>query len=191
MDAVELHGKTVERWLELLSGIDDNHWKAPTPCSDWDVRELVNHVTSEERWAVPLMQGRTIGDVGDALDGDLLGDRPIESAQRAAQDAIAAFADPGAAERTVALSRGPTLARDYAYELAADHLIHGWDLAAATGQDRTMPNELVTVVAEWFVDHEDAYRRGGAIADRVPVGSDAGIQDRLLAAFGRDPQWSA
>jgi uncharacterized protein (TIGR03086 family) len=191
MDVLELHRKTVERWVELLQRIDDNQWDAPTPCTDWNVRDLVNHVTYEERWVVPLMQGRTIGDVGDALEGDLLGDRPLESAQHAAEEALAAFAEPGAADRTVLLSRGPTPARDYAYELAADHLIHGWDLAAATGQHRTMPDDLVAAVAEWFVDQEDGYRRRGSIAARPPVAPTGSSQDRLLAAFGRDAGWSA
>jgi uncharacterized protein (TIGR03086 family) len=191
VDAVELHRKRVQRWLELLRGIDDNQWTVLTPCTEWNVWDLVNHVTYEERWVVPLMQGRTIGDVGDALKGDLLGDKPLESARHAAEEALAAFAEPGAADRTVLLSRGPTLARDYAYELAADHLIHGWDLAAATGQDRTMPEDLVEAVAKWFVDHEDAYRRRGSIAERPAVGLAASTQDRLLAAFGRDPGWSA
>ena len=48
-----------------------------TPCTEWDVRALVNHVLGEIRWAVPLFAGSTIAEVGDRFDGDLLGDDPV------------------------------------------------------------------------------------------------------------------
>ena len=67
--------RSVEFWKAMVREISDE-WTAPTPCTDWDVRALVNHVVGEDRWTKPLVDGRTIADVGDAFDGDLLGDDP-------------------------------------------------------------------------------------------------------------------
>jgi hypothetical protein len=72
-------------------------------------------------------------------------------------------------------------------QLFADHLIHGWDLAVGTGGDRTLDPESVQACLAWFEGREEMYRAGGAIGPRVDVASDATAQDRLLAAFGRDP----
>ena len=58
-------------------GVGEDQWGAPTPCADWDVRELVNHVAGEDLWTAPLLEGSTIEEVGDRFDGDLLGDDPI------------------------------------------------------------------------------------------------------------------
>ena len=50
--------------------------RGPPRAREWNVRELVNHVVGEDAWTVPLMRGATIAEVGDSLDGDLLGERP-------------------------------------------------------------------------------------------------------------------
>ena len=90
------------------------------------------------------------------------------------------------------LSFGDTPADEYARQLAADHVIHGWDLAAATGGERTIDPELVEALSTWFADREDLYRSAGEIADR-PDTTDSEPDDpqaRLLLAFGRDPSWT-
>jgi hypothetical protein len=89
----------------------------------------------------------------------------------------------------VHLSFGETHVDEYATQMVADHLIHGWDLAAAAGLDRTMDSELVSVVTAWFAPQEEAWRAGGAIGPRLDTGGDP--QSDLLAAFGRDANWSA
>ena len=137
------------------------------------------------------MQGRTIAEVGDRFDGDLLGDDPKAAWAASARAATAAVAAPGAVDRTVHLSFGDTPAEEYAYQLAADHLIHGWDLAVAVGADTHLDPEVVEACAAWFVDREDLYRDSGVIGPRpADVGDDADPQARLLVAFGRDPSWS-
>jgi uncharacterized protein (TIGR03086 family) len=163
----------------------------PTPCAGWTVRQLVNHLVYEDRWTAPLVNGATIAEVGDRFDGDLLGDDPIRAAADAAAEAEAAVAEPGALDRTVQLSFGDTPCTEYVHQLFADHLIHGWDLAAAVGADRRLDPELVDLCAAWFADREDTYRSAGAVGARVEVPVGASAQDRLLAAFGRDPAWAA
>src|SRR5918994_1805236 len=93
------------------------------------------------------------------------------------------------AGRTVHLSFGDTPAEEYAYQLAADHLIHGWDLAAATGGDRRFDPELVDAIAAWFENREDLFRGAGIIAERPGGVASDDPQDQLLLAFGRRPDW--
>lgn len=188
MDIAELHQRTVAEFLSRLESVGDQ-WSAPTPCSDWDVRDLVNHVVGEDLWTVPLMGGSTVEEVGNRFDGDVLGDDPLASGRSAAEAAIEAAAAGLAAGRTVHLSFGDFPAEEYANQLAADHLIHAWDLAAAIGADRRLDPKLVDDVARWFAEREDLYRSAGAIGERPPGELPANPQDRLLYGFGRQPGW--
>ena len=91
-----------------------------------------------------------------------------------------------AAGATVHLSYGDEDVVEYAHQLAADHLIHGWDLAVATGGDTALDPELVAAVAAWFADREELYRGAGVVAARVE-GPPTTPSRRSSAAFGRDP----
>jgi uncharacterized protein (TIGR03086 family) len=184
MDVVELHNQTIENVVRLVNEVGPDQWTAPTPCTDWNVRQLVNHIVTEERWTVPLMEGKSIADVGDSLDGDLLGEEPVAAATDAARAAQAAAGEPIS---TVHLSYGDEEAPEYLRQLSADYLVHGWDLAAAIGADPMLDRELVDEVATWFAEREKLYRDSGAIADRVEGFSDPA--DTLIGAFGRDPHW--
>jgi uncharacterized protein (TIGR03086 family) len=191
MDLLDAYRRSLTEFTERVQQVRPDQWQQPTPCSDWDVRTLVNHIVNEDRWTVPIMAGATIAEVGDRFDGDLLGDDPLGNTADAASEADAAVGEPGALDRTVHLSFGDTPAEEYVRQLLADHLIHAWDLAAATGLDRELDPDAVRVCAEWFVEREDLYRDSGATGPRVEVPATADEQSRLLAAFGRDPAWSA
>ena len=75
-DQAELHRRAVEEFDARVRAVGDDQWELPTPCADWNVRQLVNHLVYENRWTVPLMEGSTIAEVGDRYEGDLLGDAP-------------------------------------------------------------------------------------------------------------------
>jgi hypothetical protein len=91
----------------------------------------------------------------------------------------------------VNLSYGDEDIAEYIRQLISDHLIHGWDLAAATGQNRTLDPDLVAYVAAWYRDQEQAYRSSGAVAARPDTARGGDPQSDLLIAFGRDPDWRA
>lgn len=184
MDVIVLHRRTVEAFVDRVESIGDDQWREPTPCAEWDVRALVNHVVGEDRWTAPLLGGSTIAEVGTRFDGDLLGDDPAGAASTAAAEAVAAVATHVPSGGIVHLSYGDEDMVEYVHQLATDHLIHGWDVAAATGGDTTLDPELVDAVAAWFDEREELYRGAGMIAPRVEVTTDD-AQTRLLAAFGR------
>jgi uncharacterized protein (TIGR03086 family) len=147
----------------------------------------VNHVVGEELWTPPIAEGRTVEEVGDRFDGDVLGDDPVAVAREAAKDAVRAVDAKLAEGGIVHLSFGDFPIEEYVWQLSADHVVHGWDLAAATGQDRAMDPDVVAGVAGWFAEREELYRSAGAIGPRVDAPGDP--QSQLLAAFGRDPSW--
>jgi uncharacterized protein (TIGR03086 family) len=184
-DPAELHRRAVEEFGARVHAVAGDQWELPTPCSDWNVRQLVNHLVYENRWTAPLMGGSTIAEVGDRYEGDLLGDSPRTAWEESAREATGSVQAAGALDRTVDLSSGPTPAREYVMQLFADHVIHAWDLARAIGGDERLDPELVDACAAWFTSMEELYRAGGAIGPRpeVPPGADA--QTTLLAAFGR------
>jgi hypothetical protein len=138
---------------------------------------------------VPLFAGSTIADVGDELEGDLLGDDPAAASHAAAEEALARAAERLPQGGTVALSFGDTPVDEYVTQVAADHLVHGWDLAAATGGDRRFDPEVVAAIAAWFADREELYRGAGAIGPAATGTGDP--QDDLIASFGRDPGWGS
>jgi uncharacterized protein (TIGR03086 family) len=184
-DVRDLYRRAQNTFGKHVHGVRADQWNAPTPCAEWDVRALVNHVLGEIRWAVPLFAGGTIAEVGDRLDGDLLGDDPVAAWDDAAPAAIAAVDADGAMDGTVHLSFGDVPGSEYATQLFADLLIHGWDLARATGQDDRLDSELVAACAGWFAGMADAYRGAGAVGPRPAVPADADPQAALLAEFGR------
>src|SRR4051794_11904346 len=167
MELLDAYRRAVDEFVSRVETVRPEQWTARTPCADWDVRALVNHVVGEDRWTVPLFTGQTIADVGDRLEGDLLGTDPQGNAVDAAKQAEAAVSAPGALELTVPLSFGPTPAREYAAQLLADHLIHAWDLAAAIDGNRRLDPVAVAACAEWFTERETEYRHVGAIGQRI------------------------
>ena len=189
MDVGTTYHRTVEFFADRINAVTEEQWDAPTPCTEWTVHDLANHVTYENLWTVPLMEGATIEEVGDRFDGDVLGADPIGTALTAARSAIASVAAHLPRGGIVHLSFGETPRSEYVMQLAADHLVHGWDLAVATGGDTRMDPHLVREVADWFDDREELYRAAGAVSTRRPLSGDA--QHDLLARFGRDATWGA
>src|SRR2546425_12917083 len=106
MNITELHRVACQQFGDLVRKVGDEQWTAGTPCADWDVRALVNHVTAEDLWTSPLLAGSTIAAVGDAFDGDILGDDPSATYDRAAGAAISAGSGGGALGRTGHVSDG-------------------------------------------------------------------------------------
>ncbi|HSV40901.1 MAG TPA: TIGR03086 family metal-binding protein [Nocardioidaceae bacterium] len=189
MDLITLHRRAGENWQRTLEAVQADQWDDPTPCREWNVRQLVNHIVNEDLWTVPLLEGKTIADVGDQFDGDVLGDDPVAKSSVTWAEAAAAVDKHLPEGGMVSVSWGQIPAEEYVRQLFADHLIHAWDLAAATGQSRDLDPELVVEVAAWFAPNEDMIRSAGVIAERPDLGGDP--QTELLAGYGRRADWSA
>ena len=186
MDILELFRGSVEEFDLRVSAISDEQWNNATPCTDWNARDLVNHVTAEDLWAPPLLTGSTVEEVGDRFEGDVLGDNPVDAWDSARLGALAA-ATPEKLDGTVSTSRGEIPAGQYVFELFSDHLVHAWDLARAIGADEQLPPELVEACYEIAKPFQDMMKESGQYGETIETDPDASPQDQLLALFGRQP----
>jgi uncharacterized protein (TIGR03086 family) len=177
--------RAAEHMTRLVHQISEHRWDAPTPCSEWDVRALLNHLVWEHRWALPLMEGKTVADVGDSLDGDMLGNDPKGAWDDAIAASLAKFGEPGAMERTVHLSFADVPGEEYAFQMTVDLVVHGWDLARGIGADERIADDLVTLVYERSKPSAAAIRGSGVFGSEQDVPFDADEQTRMLAFFGR------
>lgn len=186
-DLITRYRLAVEAFGGQLQAVGAGQWGQPTPCADWDVRQLVNHVAGENAWAVPLLGGATIAEVGDRFDGDLLGDDPVRTWRQLAEAAVAAAGEDGVLERTVHVSFGDIPGREYLSQVTVDHVVHGWDLARAVGGDEQLDAGLVDFAYAYLEPQAEAWRSAGAFGPRVEVDPGAGAQARLLGLAGRRP----
>ena len=185
-DEVQLFVDSIRRFADRVEHIEADEWDRPTPCSDWDVRELVNHVCGEQLWAPHLVDGETIEQVGDRYDGDVLGDDPRSTFQRSVHGSTAAF-ERADLDAIVHLSFGDVPCAVYLEQMLTDAEVHGWDLAKGLGQ----PAELDPATAAWLLPRmqaqEQLIRDSGMFGTSVDVPDDADDATKLLALLGRDP----
>ncbi|HLG00142.1 MAG TPA: TIGR03086 family metal-binding protein [Acidimicrobiia bacterium] len=180
------HDRALTYVRTIIHGIDSEQWDWPTPCDDWTVRELVNHVVTGNYWASELMAGKTIEEVGDRLDGDILGIDPLAKYEDSAKLADHAFQEPGAMEKMAAVSYGPVPGEVYCGHRFVDTLVHGWDLAKATGQNTDLDPGLVDACLAVIEPQLEMLQGSGAFGDEtIDVAADADPQTRLLAWTGR------
>ena len=109
-----LMASAIDGFEQRLGAVGATQWNAATPCDDWDVRTLVNHVVGELLWIPPLLDGKTIAEVGDRFDGDILGSDPVGDLHgRPRPQRSRQRHEPGAQERIVHLSFGDFAGSDY------------------------------------------------------------------------------
>lgn len=184
-DIAQLHRDALASTRRFVAGIGADQWELSTPCSDWSVRELVNHIVTGNLWAAELGDGKTIADVGDALDGDVLGEDPVAAYDSSATSAAAIFEQPGALDRPCAVSYGPVPGSVYAGHRFIDVLVHGWDVAAATGQERRLDPGLVAACWDELSPQLHLWQASGAFSADLRGEVAADPQAQLLAALGR------
>jgi uncharacterized protein (TIGR03086 family) len=191
MDLLDAHGQAMAHFDRAVHAVRPDQWQAPTPCTEWSVRKLVNHLVYEQLWAPPLLAGATVAEVGDRFDGDVLGDDPVATWQTASAAARAAFTEPGVLDRDVHVSWGKIPAQEYGWQMTIDFAVHGWDLATAVGLPIALGDELAGAVLAQIEPQVATWQGMGVFAPPVPVAPDADQQTKLVALLGRDPNWPA
>lgn len=184
-DISMLHRQALDATRRIVAGVGADQWSQPTPCKEWDVRGLVNHIVTGNLWAGELVGGKTIEEVGDRLDGDVLGADPLRTYDQSADIAADAFSRPGALDAPCAVSYGPVPGSVYAGHRFVDVLIHGWDLATATGQDNTIDPALATACLEVVTPEAEMLQQSGMFGTPVSAAEGASAETKLLGMLGR------
>lgn len=184
MNAKELFSKSAAQAWGCVKEVRQEHLSNKTPCTEWDLRALLNHMVNELLWIPEMLDGKTIADVGDKFDGDLLGDDPV-AAWKAAADAARQAIEATDPTTLVHLSYGDHPAERYIAEVGADILIHGWDVGQAIQCSQIFETDVAQAVYDQLAPHIQEYRDAGVIAEPINVSDNADIQTRLLAICGR------
>lgn len=182
-NVIELLPRGAAEFGSRVHLVSQGRWDDPTPCTEWTVRDLVNHLTSEHLWVPDLLAGKHIEDVGNRYDGDVLGDDPVGAWDAAIQASLAAWTT-ASEDQTVHLSFGDAPAHEYAEQMLADLVIHAWDLARGAGLDEHLDGLVVDHVYSYVEPRAAQWSGFGVFAEPVPVQSDS-LQDRLLGLTGR------
>jgi uncharacterized protein (TIGR03086 family) len=187
MDSLDLLRRTVDQTDQLVQGLGDDQLAIQTPCAEWKVRDLLNHITGgATMFAVSAEQGSVPDDlVGQLMGGDNLGDDFKGAWKQASQRALAAFDEPGVMDKTVTLPFGQMPAGVALNIAVFDVTTHLCDLARATGsalQDDELL-EAALAMGKQMIGPE--MRVPGVFGPEQPCTDDAPVADRLLAFAGR------
>ncbi|GAA5012670.1 TIGR03086 family metal-binding protein [Streptomyces siamensis] len=182
------HAQALDLFGDRVRQVRADQWEAGTPCTEWTVRDLVNHLVSEQLWVPALVRyGATVEAIGDTFDGDMLGSDPAASWETAAHAAREAFGAPRALDRTVHLSYGDTGADAYCAQMTADLVVHAWDLSRAIGVDEQLPADLVALTMREVAPYVARLAESGLFAEPVQPPPEADEQTKLLCLLGRRP----
>lgn len=185
---LHLFDSGVREFGRRVDAISSDDWTKPTPDTEWDVSDLVKHLVDEHLWMPPLLGGHDVETAGKIVEGSTSSGSPAVDWTAASAASLQAVREPGALERTVSLSRGPTPAEQYVTEMIIDLTIHSWDLGKALGVDNQLPDDLVAFTHRIVDDVKEMLAGSGMFASPVEIGDDASPQDKLIALTGRDPR---
>lgn len=173
-DFVDLYARA-SGWTASKVPAATDKLDAPTPCDNWSVSMLMNHMLDTQRYFLATARGEDAGPPAPIPPG-LLGDDPAADFAAARANMLDAYGAPGVIEKS-----GPSLGIAF-----SDQLLHGWDLATATAQDATMPDGLPEAAFNMIHGRFTEEQRKGVFKPEVTVAADASAQDRLLAYSGRN-----
>ncbi|MFD5114195.1 TIGR03086 family metal-binding protein [Streptomyces sp. NPDC058391] len=174
-----------DRAVTVIRALTDDQLAAPTPCSEYDVHALADHLFQVvvNFQALAAKKDADFGAAPEHLTGEWR-DRFADETLRL----IKAWDAPGAEEGTSGAMGLPS--RTVGAMVLGDLTVHGWDLARATGQPYEPDAALVAMLGEEFAALAPTARSMGMFGEPVPVAEDASPFDVLLAATGRDPHWT-
>jgi uncharacterized protein (TIGR03086 family) len=174
----------------IVDGVTPSQLGDPTPDTEWDVRALLNHIIL---WTSHSLERRAHGEsvAEELMERDFAASPDFAAAYRAQLDrALAAWSDPAVWERELNVMGSQTPAADVAALMIAELVLHGWDLAAATGRQYAVSGAAAEAALRAVEANAALFRQYKGFADPVPVADDAPTVDRLLGLSGRDPGWT-
>jgi len=188
-----LVARAAQPTVAIIRNIKADQFDAATPCSEYDVRKLINHLLF---WGPSLEAAARKEQVAPPAAGERdvsVADRDAPGLLEAQLDRlVAAWGRPEAWEGATQLgSPTPLPAPMIGGMVLGEFVVHGWDLARATGQEAGWDDEVLQLVHREVAKTAEQGREMGVYGERVPVPDTASVLARTLGLTGRDPNWGA
>jgi len=172
--------------------ITDDQLANKTPCTEYDVRALVNHL---------LFWGPSLAGAGrkESVPQPTAAESDVNLAAgdwrgrllALLDDITSSWAPPSAWEGETSMGTPHTLPAPVMGDMIVGELaVHGWDLAVATGQSYTVGDKAAAAALAAVEANAELFRQYKGFAEPVPVPAGAPALDRVLALSGRDPGWA-
>jgi uncharacterized protein (TIGR03086 family) len=183
VDQIERIDRATSFAAEKVTRVRGADMSKRTPCAEFDVKELLNHLIGNLGMLATVAKGET----AERPQGDQFGSDPGAAYRERRRELMSALAVPGVFDRDWVLPFGTLPGRTMAGIAFMEHLTHGWDVAKATGQDDTIPADLVEECMGVVKGAGDMLRMPGVCGPPVEVPDDASAQDKFIAFMGRTP----
>jgi uncharacterized protein (TIGR03086 family) len=187
---LDLLARALDATGRLVEGVTAEQWQQPTVCTGWTVRDLLSHVVAGNRVFIGLLRGEpfpTSEQLQRLRVTDQLGEDPVATYHAVGGVMQDAFSQPDVLERTCASPFGAMPGIGLLHIRVTELLVHGWDIARATGQPADFPDDVVAIELEiarpQFADHPSG---GTRFEPPQPVADDAPAIDQLAALLGRE-----
>lgn len=180
MDILDALDRTFDHAHGVIAGVRPEQFADKTPCAEWTVRELLDHMIS------------VVANIGSAAAGKEpsefdLAAHPAAQFQAVAAAALDAWRAPGALDSVLDVAVRPMPGRMLAGINLLDTATHAWDLAVATGQPAALPDDVATAAMEASRATISPELRPGRFGPEVPAPDGASATDALVAFLGRTP----
>jgi uncharacterized protein (TIGR03086 family) len=188
-DLLVLHRGVVRTSMEIVSRVSADDLGRRTPCAEWTLADLLAHMTAQHHGFAAAARGTG----GDLAAWEV---RPADPAgyAEAAEDVLAAFAEPEVPQRAFALPEfGASFpaVRAVSFHLI-DYVVHGWDVARSLGLGYRLAPEVAEPalrIAQAVPDGDTRLRPGAPFKPAVDEDGSDPLR-RILAALGRSPDWA-
>jgi uncharacterized protein (TIGR03086 family) len=183
MDPIERIEKATEHTSKIVKGVKTDQLSNPTPCSEFDVRLLLNHMIG----GLEMLSTAAAGGEAKMPEGDQFGANPGEDYDTRRAKLLEAVRSDGVLDGTWKMPFGELPAQMMASIAFVEHVTHGWDLAKATGQDTTIPEALLNESLAVVTPMDAMWRMPGVCGPKVDVPSEASASDQFAGFMGRQP----
>jgi uncharacterized protein (TIGR03086 family) len=183
MDPIERIEKATAHTSKIVNGMNTDQLSSPTPCSEFDVRLLLNHMIG----GLEMLSTAASGGEAKMPEGDQFGSTPGKDYDAGRAKLLEAVRGEGALDGTWKMPFGELPAQMMVTIAFVEHLTHGWDLAKATGQDATIPDALVKESLEVVTPMDAMWRMPGVCGPKVEVPESASLTDQFAGFMGRQP----